>query len=59
MNYEKLQFQYDRIYSYFRTTCEQFDFLDWDGKKLLVWNDEEIIEKYSFVDLVKIKVLGN
>jgi len=32
INYQKIQLQYNKIYSYFRTTCEPFDFLEWDGK---------------------------
>jgi len=49
-----LQRQYDRIYSYFKTTCEPFDFIEWDGKSLLVWRDEAPIERYSLVDLGKL-----
>ena len=49
-----LQTQYDRIYSYFKTTCEPFDFIEWDGKDLLVWQDEAAIEKYSFKDLQRL-----
>lgn len=28
-----LQKQYDNIYSFFKTTTEYFDELEWDGKK--------------------------
>ena len=41
-----LQSQYDRIYSYFRTTCEPFDLLEWDGRILHVWNGDDLIEAY-------------
>ncbi|MFH1890588.1 MAG: hypothetical protein ABIJ91_03430 [Candidatus Kuenenbacteria bacterium] len=31
MKYIKdLQSQYDIIYSYFKTTCEPYDYLEWD-----------------------------
>lgn len=51
MNYKKLQSQYDKIYSYFKSTTEPFDFLDWDGKFLTVWLNDEVVEKYSTQDL--------
>jgi len=51
MRFKEIQYQYDRIYSYFKTTCEPFDFLEWDGQFLLVWKDKDIIEKYSLQDL--------
>ncbi|MEK7115265.1 MAG: hypothetical protein AAB847_02815 [Patescibacteria group bacterium] len=51
MNHSLLQIQYDKIYSYFRTTTEPFNFLEWDGKVLQVWNKETIIERYSLKDL--------
>lgn len=54
MNYKKLQLQYDQIYSYFKKTTEPFDFLEWDGKNLLVWNKGEIIEQYSLKKLAKL-----
>jgi len=53
MSYKKLQLQYDKIYSYFKTTCEAFDFLDWDGKILKVWLNGVITEKYLYKDLRK------
>lgn len=46
-----LQSQYDKIYSYFKNTTEPFDFLEWDGKVLRVWNKEIVVEKYSLKDL--------
>ena len=46
-----LQTQYDRIYSYFRTTTEPFDLLEWDGKILNVWSGDNIIEVYKYKDL--------
>lgn len=55
MNYKKIQSEYDKIYSYFKTTCEPFDLLDWNGNTLNVWNDNKIIEVYRHKTL---KVLG-
>ncbi len=49
-----LQAQYDAIYSYFKWTTEPFDFLEWDGEVLEVWNNETIVEKYTLKDLVEI-----
>jgi len=49
-----LQSQYDKIYSYFRTTTEPFDFLEWDGKILNVWNNYDIIEIYKYQDMQRI-----
>lgn len=54
MNYKKLQSQYDKIYSYFRTTTEPFDYLEWDGKVLEVVNKDITIEKYLLKDLKKL-----
>ena len=51
MKYQKLQSQYDKIYSYFKNTTEPFDFLEWDGKLLTVWLQDEVVEKYSAQDL--------
>jgi hypothetical protein len=58
MDYKTLQSQYDKIYSYFKTTCEPFDFLEWDGKILQVWQNDIIIETYSLEDL-NFMLLGN
>ena len=54
MSYKKIQSQYDKIYSYFKSTTEPFDFLEWDGKNLVVWNKGEIIEQYSSKKLAKL-----
>ena len=51
MNYKILQSQDDKIYSYFKTTTDPFDFLEWDGKILQVWNKKVLIEIYSLKDL--------
>lgn len=51
MNHELLQAQYDGIYSYFRTTNEPYDFLEWEGDILNVWNKNSIVETYSHKDL--------
>lgn len=47
-----LQIQYDKIYAFFKKTNENFDFLNWDGKSLYVWENNKIIEKYSLKDLL-------
>lgn len=46
MNYKIFQQQYDKIYSFFKTTCEPFDFLEWDGQILQVWQNNKVIEIY-------------
>lgn len=46
-----LQKQYDLIRSFFKTTTEAFDELDWDGDVLLVLLDGKIIEEYSYEEL--------
>lgn len=51
MNYQKLQTEYDKIYAYFKKTCEPFDLLDWDGKILNVWNNNKLVEVYKYSDL--------
>jgi hypothetical protein len=49
-----LQKQYDLIHSYFKTTTEPYDELDWDGDTLLVLLENKIIEKYSYEELKEI-----
>ncbi len=49
-----LQHQTDLIYAFFKTTTEPFDDLEWDGKILVVWLNEKIIERYSFRDLKEV-----
>ncbi len=51
MRYKILQSQYDKIYSYFKSTTEPFDFLDWDGKILQVWQDDTVVEVYNLKNL--------
>lgn len=46
-----LQKQYDLIYSFFKTTTEPYDELDWDGNELLVLLDNKVIEKYTYEEL--------
>ena len=46
-----IQKQYDLIRSYFKTTTEPFDELDWDENLLLVWLDDEVIERYTYEEL--------
>lgn len=57
MTYKKLQNHYDKIYSFFQATTEPFDYLDWDGKTLCIWNNSKIVERYSLEDLKKIKCI--
>jgi hypothetical protein len=47
----KLQKDYDLIYSFFKTTTEPFDDLEWDGKILNVCLNEKLIERYNCKDL--------
>lgn len=54
MAHQNIQYQYDKIYFYFRTTCEPFDSLDWNGKILKVWSNGIVIEKYLYRDIEKI-----
>ncbi len=54
VNYHFLQKSYDKIYSYFKTTTEQFDYLEWDGKILKVWNKNKVVETYEYKDLEKL-----
>lgn len=51
VNYLKFQSQYNKIYSYFRTTCEPFDFVEWDGKVVRIWIKDEVVEIYKLKDL--------
>jgi len=51
MDYKTLQFQDDKIHSYFKTTTEPFDFLEWDGKILQVWNGNAVVEIYCLKDV--------
>ena len=59
MNCQKIQLEYDKIYFYFKTTCEPFDFLEWNGKILHVWSKDRIIEIYKYKDLVALNILQN
>jgi hypothetical protein len=47
----QMQKQYDLIYSFFKTTSEEFDSLEWDGSILSVILNDKIIEIYSYNDL--------
>ena len=51
MDYKEMQIQYDKIYSYFKTTTEPYDYLEWDGVTLKVWNKNRIVETYKYKDL--------
>ena len=46
-----IQRQYDLIYSFFKTTTEPYDDLDWDGENLVVYFENIEIERYSYDDL--------
>ncbi|MDO8436104.1 MAG: hypothetical protein Q7S82_01795 [bacterium] len=52
IKYSLLQIQDEKIYSYFRTTTEPFDSLEWDGKVLEVWDKDKIVETYKYKDLI-------
>jgi hypothetical protein len=54
MSYKKYNHNTKKIYSYFKSTTEPFNFLEWDGKNLVVWNKSEIIEQYSSKKLAKL-----
>ncbi len=54
MGAPKIQKQYDLIYSYFKTTTEPYDYLEWNGKNLAVMMNGEVIETYASDDLSKI-----
>jgi len=46
-----LQKEYDRIYSFFKTTNEPFDKLDWDGETLDVILNNQTNERYTKEDI--------
>ena len=54
LKFSLLQTQYDKIYSFFRTTTEEFDLLEWDGNILHVWHGDCIVETYKYKDLQNI-----
>ena len=54
MNNSLIQNQYDKIYSYFKTTTESFDSFEWDGKILSVINNNMVVEIYKYKFLKKI-----
>ncbi len=49
-----IQKQYDTIWRFFKTTCEYYDDLDWDGEILQVVYKNETIEEYTYSDLKEI-----
>jgi len=54
-----IQAQYDVICSYFRTTTELYDEIEWDGKVCSIVLSNETIESYTKSDLQEImKVRG-
>ena len=54
MNNSLIQNQYDKIYSYFKTTTESFDSFEWDGKILSVINNNMVVEIYKYKFLKKL-----
>jgi len=54
----KLQEEYDKIYSFFKTTIEPFDELDWNGKRLNVVLNNKTIEIYSKEDINELNILN-
>lgn len=53
-NGKKIQNQSDLIDRYFRSTTESYDGLEWNGEKLDIILDGNIIESYTHSDLSKI-----
>jgi hypothetical protein len=49
-----LQTQHDLISRFLHTTTEPFDTWDWDGKELLIFLNNRIIERYTLNDLKSI-----
>jgi len=47
----------NKIQSWLKTTTEAFDDWDYDGKRLILVLDGEVIETYSRKDLEEIKAL--
>lgn len=54
LQHQELQRQGDLIQRYFRTTTEPYDSLEWDGSNLYVCLDDQIVETYTYTDLVEI-----
>ena len=52
-----LNIQHEKIYRYFKTTTEYYDYLDWDGDTLKVFYKDEVIEEYSKEDLTELEIL--
>lgn len=46
--------QANAIDRFFHTTTEPFDDWEWEGNDLLVILDEEIIERYSYEDVIEL-----
>jgi hypothetical protein len=46
-----IQIQYDNIYSFFKTTTEPFDQLDWDDYQLDIILDDYEIGTYYLKDI--------
>jgi len=54
IKYNNLQKQYDLLYSFFKTTTEPFDDIEWDGEVLKIWVECKVIESYTLDDLNEI-----
>ena len=48
---KSLQYNYDLIFSFFKTTTEPYDELEWDGNTLNVWLDDKKVEQYTLYEL--------
>ncbi len=55
--WEKLDMEDNKIYRFFRMSAEPYDDLEWDGKILNVWLDDELIETYTKKDLIECEIL--
>lgn len=54
MNNQTLQIQYNKIHSYFKNTTEQYDYLEWDGTVLKVWDNDSVVEIYEYKDIINL-----
>lgn len=54
-----LQYEYDAIHMWFKTTTELYDDLEWDGRVLEVVLNDETIETYTRTDLFEIGVFDD
>jgi hypothetical protein len=52
-----IQAQYDAMHSYFKTSTESYDEIEWNGEVCSVILNNETIESYKMSDLKRI--IGN